>query len=91
MPNELKPCPFCGSTDVKPGDHIAYCNSCTNMTSYSTPNKWNRRAMPECVRELIKFAKTYATPAIGVGEYTDIIDAIESAENYYGGGGHNEN
>lgn len=80
MPNELKPCPFCGSTDVKPGDHIAYCNSCTNMTSYSTPNKWNRRAMPECVRELVE--ECYAQEV--ELEHKRVAAALAAVREYYG-------
>lgn len=53
--NELKPCPFCGSVDVKiifkPGDEgwFGQCQNCFSRGAWSenrdeARDKWNRRA-----------------------------------------------
>ena len=53
MKNELKPCPFCGSTEIKVDDdqgfYFVYCDQCVCETAkYVTEDKaieaWNRRA-----------------------------------------------
>lgn len=62
MPNELKPCPFCGKELlVKQDDelwHYWWCPWCdvtwdnAARTQEEAVKNANRRAMPECVREL---------------------------------------
>ncbi len=54
LSNELKPCPFCGSTRVivdttVPGAYIPECLDCCTVISFCYPTKedaiaaWNRR------------------------------------------------
>ena len=60
MNNELKPCPFCGGTDLTMyssgiirADYVVYCNTCNIKTGLGTVKRqseesvvaaWNRRA-----------------------------------------------
>lgn len=45
---KLKPCPFCGSTNIIIGHFIVYCEDCRCQTEEGIPTedaieKWNKR------------------------------------------------
>lgn len=60
MSKDLKPCPFCGSTNISacydphdPRDFIVVCNSCLAQSSAAFSarkaiNKWNKRVERTC-------------------------------------------
>ena len=55
---QLKPCPFCGSTDIGL-DKSTYCRNCLASTARKKENAtaaeaWNRRADPAELRELME-------------------------------------
>ena len=83
--DELKPCPRCGYTDTyRMGSYVG-CDKC-NYTD-CTPEDWNRRAMPECVRVLRDTALDAAFRLAGDGDTDqsdDVRDAANRVTEYYG-------
>jgi hypothetical protein len=64
MSDALKPCPFCGGCDVLERDSgVVACDTCGASLwsedvedSDTVRDTWNSRAMPECVREVMRIS-----------------------------------
>ncbi len=61
---DLRPCPFCGSTEISKREMgVVACESCGAALwsediedSETVTETWNRRSMPDCVREVMRIS-----------------------------------
>ncbi len=96
MPNELLPCPFCGSDKIgiwptgvlfpncKKGFAVM-CDSCNagghwNTDEETARERWNRRAHSPAVRDLLSAARMTANLICQTWVYQPLIDAIATVE-----------
>ena len=69
--SELKPCPFCGSADIRtePGINLNYCDKCSAEANIE---HWNTRPIEDALRARIaELEKDLSNKEI---EYTDLWD-----------------
>ena len=90
MESELKPCPFCGSTDIDwdGGGHAMFCGAC-NSVGPETANEsrldaiaaWNSRPAETRLEAALKMALPYANGYYEVhGEkWCEMIDKVMDA------------
>jgi len=64
--SELKPCPFCGSADIRtePGINLNYCDKCSAEANIE---HWNTRPIEDALQARAEKAEEMVERLIGIG------------------------
>lgn len=81
--SELKECPFCG-LEFKDGPYKGGHKDWCPFVSLDGLEGWNRRAMPQCVKELVR---EVLSPRPEYAEVVPLGKLADAVNKYYGEGG----
>ena len=71
--SELKPCPFCGSADIRtePGINLNYCDKCSAEANIE---HWNTRPIEDALRARIAELEALVDELVNIGD--NLFDSL---------------